>query len=171
MSAYERNLDKLRVMQQLYERLIAIPDAERTIERSKELLKLADQIEKLEAKVNKQKKEASVSREEADANAQNAGEAMAAFLSDFDIYFTAGTGFWWYHEHGEWVACKPSAFFEKFHGVIYVDDDSYKMFQNAMDAADRKITGAHYAWDVKPGYLNLLSVGQFLSADRDQHVP
>ena len=101
MSAYERNLDRLRVMQHMYERLNAIPDAERTIEQSKDLLKLTDQIDKLEAKIDRQKKEASISREEADANATDAREAMSAFVRDYNIYFTAASGLWWYHAHDE----------------------------------------------------------------------
>ena len=73
MKAYERNQDKLHIMQQMYERLAAVPEADRSIEHMKEMLKLDGDIEKLEAKVAKLKAEASVTREEADANAVKAG--------------------------------------------------------------------------------------------------
>jgi hypothetical protein len=104
MKAYERNQDMLLIMQQMYERLAAVPEADRSIEHMKEMLKFDGDIEKLEAKVAKLKAEASVTREEADANAVKAGGMMAAFVREVDIYFTAESGLWWYRQHGEWDA-------------------------------------------------------------------
>jgi hypothetical protein len=161
MKAYERNQDKLHIMQQMYERLAAVPEADRSIEHMKEMLKLDGDIEKLEAKVAKLKAEASVTREEADANAVKAGSMMAAFVREVDIYFTAESGLWWYRQHGEWHCAKPYAFDEKFRGVIHVDASSFDLFQQEMDSQERKINKAFYSWDDKPGYLNLLNVGQF----------
>ncbi len=116
MKAYKRNQDKLRVMQAMYDRLNAIPDAERTIDQSKDLLKLADEIEKLEAKIAKQKAQASVTQEEAIANTAKASTLMNKFVGEegYNIYFTAESGLWWYYEHDEFHSAKPPAFHEKF---------------------------------------------------------
>ena len=163
MTPLERNEERLRLMRAKYVKMSETPEAERSVELIDSLMALGDEIDTLEAKLDKQRKKASVSEDDAKEAARVAKSSMALFVIENDIYFIATSGLWYWREHGEWHSAKPGAFTEKFRAYLN-SADSYKLFQQELDRTDRKVNAAHYAWKPKKGYLNLLSMDSFASA-------
>jgi hypothetical protein len=171
MATLEHNEQKLKLLRSKYDKLNSIAEAVRTLEQIDALIELADDIAVLETKVEKQRKKASVTQEEADEAEQQATAAFTSFVEQFNIYFTASSGLWWWHEHGEWHAAKPDAFREKFRGDLG-SADGYKLFQAILDEQGRKLNQAFYGWEDRPGYLNLLSMGSFCQpVEADSYHP
>src|ERR1700680_3491820 len=65
MAALEHNEQKLKLLRSKYDKLSAIAEAARTLEQTDALIELADDMAALESKVEKQRKKASVTQEEA----------------------------------------------------------------------------------------------------------
>ena len=160
MAALEHNEQKLKLLRSKSDKLNSIAEAVRTLEQTDALIELADDIAALETKVEKQRKKASVTQAEADEAEQQATAAFTSFVEQFNIYFTASSGLWWWHEYGEWHSAKADAFREKFRGYLG-SADGYKLFQAILDEQGRKLNQAFYGWEDRPGYLNLLSMGSF----------
>jgi hypothetical protein len=163
MTPLDRSEEKLKLLNDKYQRLTAIPAAERSVEQINELLELGDEIDTLDAKLVKLRKRANVTEDEAKAAAAEAQASMAAFVCRYDVYYVSTSDLWFYKEHGEWHSVKPRAFSEKFR-VWLPDGDAREVFYNVLDLQERKMNVAHYAWEERDGYLNLLSMDQFCEA-------